>query len=312
MSRNTIFTHIIRREDGPTTAAWAGHVLHSAFQPIFGFHDGKLNIDAFEGLLRPFRFNEPVSPPEFFASVPTADRLAVETLTRTMHLINAGQYLDPATLFFVNFDPSVFGSKAVTQQVLREMRLILHEAKIDTSRIVCEVTEKKATSPQALTNFVSALRDHGYRIAVDDYGAEESDMARVSALRPDIVKFDAQWISRLMDTRPGVALLTLMVQEFAGKGIRTVFEGIEETWQLEVAEETGAHMVQGFALARPEIAPSSFAVTNLDHVVAAPTIAAVGQLVSHADSELDETAIPAPRSRRASNSPRPFGRRSGS
>jgi EAL domain-containing protein (putative c-di-GMP-specific phosphodiesterase class I) len=49
-----------------------------------------------------------------------------------------------------------------------------------------------------------------------------------------------------------------MVKSFEDQGIRTVFEGIEESWQLELAEKSGASMVQGFVLARPELAPTSF------------------------------------------------------
>ncbi len=81
---------------------------------------------------------------------------------------------------------------------------------------------------------------------------------RIRDLRPDIVKFDAQWIVKLMDSGPGVALLGAMVDRFAARGIVTVFEGIEEGWQLDVAERAGAAMVQGYALARPEIVPHGF------------------------------------------------------
>ncbi|TIM59960.1 MAG: EAL domain-containing protein, partial [Mesorhizobium sp.] len=91
----------------------------------------------------------------------------------------------------------------------------------------------------------------------DAYGAEESDINRIKELRPDIVKFDANWIMQLMESGAGFALLTAMVASFEQQGIRTVFEGIEEGWQLELAEKSGASMVQGFALARPELAPTS-------------------------------------------------------
>ena len=260
MSRTNAFAHILPRDDGPSTGFWGAYILKSAFQPIFAFVDGRLAVEAFEGLIRPFRDGEVVSPAEFFRSIPAGERLLVETLTRTLHLLNAGRYLDPESLLFVNFDPSVFSDRATAELALREMRLTLHEAAIEPDRIVCEVTEQKAVTPQALTSLVSALRHDGFRIAVDDYGAEDSDMDRVSALEPDIVKFDAQWLSRLMDTPPGVALLSVMVEEFASRGIKTVFEGIEEDWQLALAEKSGAHMVQGYALARPELAPTSFAM----------------------------------------------------
>jgi EAL domain-containing protein (putative c-di-GMP-specific phosphodiesterase class I) len=61
-----------------------------------------------------------------------------------------------------------------------------------------------------------------------------------------------------MDSGPGFGLLSAMVGLFADQGITTVFEGIEENWQLELAEESGASMVQGYVLARPELAPTSF------------------------------------------------------
>lgn len=260
MSRSLGLAHIIRHPDGTATAEWAEHELKSAFQPIFAFRSGRLEPVAFEGLLRPFLHGEPIAPTAFFAAVPARDRFAVETLSRTLHLVNAGACLGERVQIFVNFDPSVFTDRALVDMALRDMRLVLHEAAIDPRRIVCEVTEQRSSSPEALYAFVSALRTHGFRIAVDDYGSEESDMNRIRDLRPDIVKFDARWITRLMDTGAGFALLKTMVETFDSQGITTVFEGIEEPWQVELAERSGASMVQGHALARPEIAPSSFLV----------------------------------------------------
>lgn len=261
MSRSVGLAHIIRQDDGTSVGVWGVYTLKSAFQPIFAFDaEGRLAIAAFEGLIRPFRDGERVSPGTFFCNVPAPDRLHVETLTRTLHLLNAGACLDPATDLFVNFDPSLFCDRAVSDKALRDMRLVLHEAGIAPERVVCEVTEQTSQSEAALGAFVQALRAHGFRIAVDDYGAEHSDIHRIKELRPDIVKFDAQWITRLMESGPGFGLLSAMVAEFKGRGIATVFEGIEEGWQLDLAARAGAAMVQGYVLARPELAPTGFAV----------------------------------------------------
>lgn len=295
-------THIIRHGDRTATGMWGTFELRSAFQPIFGFHGGKLTIDAFEGLIRPSNGGDPVPPAQFFRSIPASERLHVETLTRTLHLLNGGEFLDPATMLFVNFDPSVFSERRIAEDALREMRLTLHEAGIDPRRIVCEVTEQKSKSQQALDMFVAALRDHGFRVAVDDYGAEDSDMERVTTLRPDIVKFDAQWITRLMDSGPGFALLKVMVTEFASRGLKVVFEGLEEGWQLELAEEAGAHMVQGYVLARPQIAPTAFAQFSRQPPAAGEPEPVVPQ--SHASDSR-------PR-RKSAASARAFGRRASS
>ncbi|THF56014.1 EAL domain-containing protein [Ollibium composti] len=258
MSRSIGLAHIIRHDDGTSSGVWGVYALKSAFQPIFAFNDGRLEIAAFEGLIRPFRDGEPQSPQNFFSTCPARDRLHVETLTRTLHLLNAGACLPVEAAVFINFDPSVFVDRAISDQALRDMRLVLHEAGIDPRRVVCEVTEQRSTSQETLFQFVDALRASGFRIAVDDYGADDSDIGRIKDLKPDIVKFDAQWLTRLMDSGPGFALLATMVRTFEEQDIRTVFEGIEESWQLDLAEKSGASMVQGYALARPEVVPTSF------------------------------------------------------
>ena len=259
MSYRSILAHIIREENGTSSGVWGPFVLKSAFQPIFAFHEGRLSIAAFEGLLRPHRDGQQVSPGSFFATLPPMDRLAVETLSRTLHLLNAGACLPRQPALFINFDPSVFLDRSIANSALIDMKSVLADAGVDPRRVVCEVTEQKSGSAEVLSNFVQILRSNGFRIAVDDYGAADSDIERIKALKPEIVKFDAHWITRLMESGPGFGLLSAMVSIFTERGITTVFEGIEENWQLELAERSGAAMVQGYVLARPEIVPTSFA-----------------------------------------------------
>ena len=61
-----------------------------------------------------------------------------------------------------------------------------------------------------------------------------------------------------METKPGYSHIKDMTRRFIERGIETVFEGIEQLWQLELSESAGATYVQGYALARPEIAPTTF------------------------------------------------------
>ncbi|PZN59382.1 MAG: EAL domain-containing protein [Proteobacteria bacterium] len=294
MSRSIGLSHIIRHDDGTSTGVWGLYVLKSAFQPIFAFRQGKLAVAAFEGLARPFRDGKSQPPGTFFSTCTAADRLHIETLTRTLHLLNAA-HLPKEAAIFVNFDPSVFVDRAIAETALREMRLVLHEAGIDASRIVCEVTEQRTATLDVLFQFVQALRADGFRIAVDDYGSDDSDISRIKDFRPDIVKFDAHWIAQLMDSSAGFALLKTMVRTFEDQGTRTVFEGIEESWHLDLAERAGVSMVQGFALARPEVAPTSF---HLLTETPAPLISAPPDEMLAADG-------PATRGR----STRVFGRR---
>lgn len=272
-----IRSHIVQEDDGTSTGIWGAFILKSAFQPIFTFEAGKLSTSAFEALLRPFRGEEMLQPLAFLNSILTTERLLVENLAHTLHLLNAARWLPENAAIFVNFDPSVFVNPVVAEATIHEMRVTLSQTGIDPHRVVCEVTEKEIVSQEALFTLVAALRASGFRIAVDDYGADESDMGRIRDLRPDIVKFDAGWVARLMESGPGYALLATMVSSFAGDGIRTVFEGIEEGWQLELAEKAGVDLVQGFALGRPELVPADFSTfqpiaTDKHHAQRAPTL----------------------------------------
>jgi EAL domain-containing protein (putative c-di-GMP-specific phosphodiesterase class I) len=258
VSRSIGLTKIVRQDDGSVIGFWAHYELRSAFQPIFSFTKGKLEMVAFEGLLRPFRSGEEISPAVFFPGIPEDERLNVETLSRTLHLMNAATFLPDDLAVYVNFDPSLFKDLNICDAALDDMLVVLKETGIGVERVVCEVTEQKSASPEALSGFVKSLKEHGFRVAVDDYGAEESDLQRIRSLSPDVVKFDSQWITRLMESGPGFSLLTTMVERFEAQGIRTVFEGIEENWQLELAEKSGASMVQGFVLARPALVPHQF------------------------------------------------------
>jgi len=300
VSLNLALAHIVPGEDGTSTGVWGPFTLKSAFQPIFSFHRGKLSIYAFEGLIRPFRDSRPVPPMTFFNAITAIDRLSVETLTRTLHLLNAGACLPKDAAIFVNFDPSVFVDRSIADTALRDMRVVLSQAGIDPRRVVCEVTEQRSGSQEALHVFVGALKANGFKIAVDDYGSHDSDVDRVRALQPDIVKFDAQWITRLMESGPGFALLAAMVDIFAKQRIQTVFEGIEENWQLELAEKAGASMVQGFIIARPQIVPGDFSMFARPSAKGEPVVADVRGSALVAAVSVAETA---PRSLKS------FGRR---
>lgn len=253
MGQSAAIDQLARQPNGSYVGIWGKYLLRSAFQPIFSFGRGRMDIVAYEGLLRPFEDGRAVSPSEFFASVSALDRFGVETLTRNLHVLNSTMCMDGRTQLFLNFDPSVFVDRAISEAALHDLKLALNRSGIGSGRVVCELTEHKSGSEETFFEFVRTLKSTGFKIALDDYGADESDYGRVQALRPDIVKFDGGWIARLMATPAGAALLKAMVTTFKDLEIQTLFEGLEETWQLDVAHQCGADMVQGFVLAMPEL-----------------------------------------------------------
>lgn len=248
---------IVQNPDRTYSGAWGPFTVKSGFQPIFRMENGKATLGAFEALARPFRDGVPSSPGKFFPLVPKEESLEVESLTRSIHMLNAEMVLGDDEWLFVNFDPSMFADPNDAADAMRMIRNILKHTGMRREQIVCEVTEHRLDKDR-LARLVHMMRREGYKVAVDDYGADDSDMERIQFLKPDIVKFDAALITRFMNTAPGVDLLTDMVATFKSWGILTLFEGLEEGWQLDIAVQCNVDFVQGFVLAKPVTVPADF------------------------------------------------------
>ncbi|PWV97639.1 EAL domain-containing protein (putative c-di-GMP-specific phosphodiesterase class I) [Hoeflea marina] len=250
--------HFLEDDRGIFTSSYGPFMLRSAFQPIFSQNaEGHLTIEAFEALIRAQRGGEPVSPHHFFSMVEPADSLAIDTLCRELHIRNMGRLNRRHARLFINFNPGLFTAGASIEAEVAHMLDVTLQAGLRPSRIVCEITEQGGDAA-TIDQLVGGLRRSMFKIAVDDFGAEDSDIARVDKLQPDVVKFDSAWVRRFTETSPGRSLLELMVSQFIDRGITVLFEGLEEDDQIDFCREVGVQLMQGFALARPELAPTTF------------------------------------------------------
>jgi EAL domain-containing protein (putative c-di-GMP-specific phosphodiesterase class I) len=90
------------------------------------------------------------------------------------------------------------------------------------------------------------------RIAIDDFGAGYSQLDRVLAPQPDILKLDMrlfQQAARGGQSSEIVKALALMAEK---TGCWIIAEGVETEAELDFALECGARYVQGYLFAKPE------------------------------------------------------------
>ena len=259
MPGSSRFSNLSLEVDGSWTDSYGHYLLQSALQPIFSQdNDGALEVHAFEGLIRPSRGGEPVRPAEFFPDVALADKAMIDSLCRTLHILNIGALKRNKAKLFVNFHPGMFITATDIRREVEQIRLAAHEANMSADRIVCEITQKENDSADMLALFVRELRQYGFRIAIDEYGADERDNARLALLRPDYVKFEAYWVKDFLENSAGSALLRHMVRQFREQGILPIFEGLEDERQVELSRNLDVPLLQGYVLARPQIAPTTF------------------------------------------------------
>jgi EAL domain-containing protein (putative c-di-GMP-specific phosphodiesterase class I) len=262
MSERSIFSNLVRQPDGAFSALYGPCLLQSALQPIFAEQaDGQLRIAALKGLVRASVNGDPTSPAEFFQGVPEEDRAAVDGLCRSLHILNAGALGRRDAWLVINFHAGLYGDAQAVRQEVEWLRLAAHEAGLPLTRIACEIREHPHDDPDDLMRLAARLHESGFSIAIDNYNGEGRDLERLQRLTPQFVTFDAAWLESLADNSAGLALVRLLVGQLAEKDIRAIVSGIEEPAMIDRCREMGGPLMQGYLLARPELAPTSFNAT---------------------------------------------------
>lgn len=251
---------IVREENGSSSGAYGPFTLKTALQPIFerSSSSGQVRLRGFEALLRLFRGDQPFPTTAFFSRIGRKERLALDDFCRSLHLINASLEKPGKHLLFLNVNPALYdGKRVIGSQVTNLLRQV-ERSPYSPGQIVCEITEHQTPSAELLSLLVDTLRAHGFKIAVDDFGTDGSDSERVALIRPDIIKLDAGWVTRLMGSEAGFTSLKDTVARFHQNGAIIVMEGLENGWQVDLGWGAGADLIQGYGLAHPQIAPTDF------------------------------------------------------
>jgi EAL domain-containing protein (putative c-di-GMP-specific phosphodiesterase class I) len=245
-------------EVGIRTGRHGEYHLKSAYQPVWRHRDGMLVPEAVEALARVFRDGAPVPPLDFFASVAPDQRFRVECICRGLHMRNYSNIGVPGLVMFFNYDPRVNGDLEQSITQLNYMAERLEQMGVDIRLLVCEITEADFLDRDTFVRLAAEIRRLGLRLAIDDFGAGHSTLARVQTVEPDVIKFDGAFFRRVAEEPGALRLLSKLVAGFKDGGALVVFEGIETASQLVAAIETGADYLQGYLLGRPALAGSVF------------------------------------------------------
>jgi len=128
----------------------------------------------------------------------------------------------------------------------------IHSHGVDPRRIVFEITELGGDI-QRLSEVVVRYREAGARIAIDDFGAGYSQLDRVLALQPDILKLDMRLFQDAARGGPSSEVVRALAQMAEKTGCWIIAEGVETEAQLSFALECGSRYVQGYLFAQAQL-----------------------------------------------------------
>jgi len=225
----------------------AGLKLHTAFQPIISVVHSK--IVGHEALLRGFDERDtPLAPAELFPQlVATLSARQVNETCSRLHLESFAKSEGEGWLF-LNVSPDAMPDR---DGVIDEFGRWIREAGVRPHQVVVEIIETRSYNESQLAEAVSGFRHLGCLVAIDDFGAGESNFERIWRLRPDLVKLDRAMITEAAVNPLVQRILPGIVSLVHEAGCLVVMEGIETERQALIAVESDVDFVQGFYFSRP-------------------------------------------------------------
>jgi EAL domain-containing protein (putative c-di-GMP-specific phosphodiesterase class I) len=238
------------------------------FQPIFSLSHKK--IIGHEALMRGTCFNKQVSPLEIINSVKDdySSTLALDRLAISTHLKNfTNQSKDKNSWLFLNMDAEVF-SKTSHNDLDLFFNKILLETNLNPNQIIIEILEQKVTDDSSFVDVSNMLKEKGFLIAIDDFGAGHSNFDRIWSIMPNIVKLDRSLILKAatdVNVQRIIPRITSLLHE---SGALVLMEGIENINEAQIALDSDIDFVQGFFFGRPNknLMESGTKYENIDKV----------------------------------------------
>lgn len=118
--------------------------------------------------------------------------------------------------------------------------------------LILEVTEDEIVKDLQIANDVAdQLRAFNCSLAIDDFGAGYSSLARLRQLPFSELKIDRSYVTNCHTDRINAGLCETIVELAKRFGLKSVAEGVETTYESHKLQGMGCDIAQGYLFARP-------------------------------------------------------------
>ncbi len=133
-----------------------------------------------------------------------------------------------------------------------KVRKLLAIAEIDASQMELELTESAMMTDMnhAMTVF-NELASMGFRLAIDDFGTGMSSLSYLKRLPVDTLKIDKSFVTDMAEDENNAVIVRSIIDLAHNIGRQVVAEGVQDRDVLELLDELGCDLAQGYFLSRP-------------------------------------------------------------
>ena len=221
------------------------------YQPLVSLRDNC--IIGFEALSRWQRPQGIVLPGEFIAVVEQTGLILPlnrQLLREACLQLRRWQKLFPSSPLTIsaNVTAKQFSQPDLAAQIAE----ILQQTGVDPGSVDLEITENVAMRDVERSQVaLSELKSLGVRLSIDDFGTGYSSLSRLHGFPVDTLKIDRRFVSTMISDPETHEIVRIIVILAHNLGLSVVAEGIETQQQMELLQQLGCEVGQGYLFSRP-------------------------------------------------------------
>jgi len=216
------------------------------FQPIYNIKAQK--VHKFESLVRMLEGDKVISPYFFLGVAKQMGKLSDITLLMLRSVFEqALKY--PDVEFSVNTSFEDFEEAGL----MHDIHDLVSKVGINTKKIIIEILETgKYKDEGHVISIIKQLKEMGFKIAIDDFGAGNSNFAHLMLMQVDYIKIDGQFIKNIIDDEQSQNI-TKTINAFTHMtGAQSIAEFVADEAIFERIKELGVDFAQGYHISEPK------------------------------------------------------------
>lgn len=222
------------------------------YQPKYNICDGKPVLTSVEALVRWFHPEFGMIPPGEFITL-FEDNGLIRQLDKYVWNEAANQIKKwKEEGFNVPVSVNVSRVDVFNPRLVDILSDIIKSSEIDSESLLLEITESAySDNAQQIINTVMNLRENGFKIEMDDFGSGYSSLNMLCSLPIDALKLDMEFIRNICDNKKHFRLVGIMIDIARILEVPVIAEGVETKEQLDLLEDLGCDIIQGYYFSKP-------------------------------------------------------------
>lgn len=173
------------------------------------------------------------------------DYMLEEVARQQSEWISQGRKIVPIS---VNVSRAHFTREDLAEHICE----IVDKYKVPHEVIELELTESAFfDDKKVLLNTVKKLRDSGFPVSMDDFGAGYSSLNSLKELTIDVLKIDADFFRNVEEVERGMLIVSEVIDLAKKLDMKIVAEGIESRDQVDFLVQQECDLIQGYFFAKP-------------------------------------------------------------